>query len=167
MILATAPTAVALTSTPPTRTARHVMGVVPVSDIEPLSNSPSEADCPCSCHMREGGWSMWLSCCRHPTPTDEPLTNSGEHERSLDFLDERSLQPDSMCCDHLHGCGQDARHWHECCRHWHGRETNEPLSSGQPPPRELVTAIEHLIDDYGMPAVFAALDELTRWYAND
>ena len=33
----------------------------------------------------------------------------------------------AMCCDHLHGCGQDERHWHSCCGHWHGRPPIEPL----------------------------------------
>ena len=26
------------------------------------------------------------------------------------------------CCDHLHGCGGDQRHYHKCCGHWHGIE---------------------------------------------
>lgn len=24
------------------------------------------------------------------------------------------------CCDHLHQCGADPRHFHQCCQHWHG-----------------------------------------------
>jgi len=44
---------------------------------------------------------------------------------------------------------------------------NKPLSiSEDGPPRELVIAVEYLVDDYGLDAVRAAVDELIAWYAN-
>lgn len=43
----------------------------------------------------------------------------------------------------------------------------EPLfNTTDGPPRDLVIAVEHLVDDYGMDAVRAAVDELVEWYAN-
>jgi hypothetical protein len=38
--------------------------------------------------------------------------------------------------------------------------------SEQAPSRELVYAVEHLADDYGLDSVRAAVAELTEWYAH-
>jgi hypothetical protein len=46
------------------------------------------------------------------------------------------------------------------------RGIDPPFNSADGPPRELVTAVEYLVDDYGLDAVRAALDELIVWYAN-
>jgi hypothetical protein len=42
-----------------------------------------------------------------------------------------------------------------------------PLFDSEDPPRELIYAIEHLADDYGLDAVRAAVVELVEWYARD
>jgi hypothetical protein len=45
------------------------------------------------------------------------------------------------CCDHLHGCGLDRRHYHKCCGHWHGGDTSDanvsrPIDRDTPQVRE-------------------------------
>lgn len=59
-----------------------------------------------------------------------------------------------QCCGHLHRCGDDRRHFHACCAHWHGQP-----GMGKTPWKALArSGVEHMITTN--PAGYARLRHL-------